>query len=337
MRETMSRSGSRDEREQANEAPELGRMVLPQGRSGGATSASDEAKEEQPRPCSDRRPAAEPRSLSVVGPEREQPTALIRSRDLVFVRNRGYRISSAEREMMTEIGKFRTIAVADLARHRYPNEAGKLRQDLLDLKAQKLIGQRRVMAGKGQEKLLVLVLTREGKHLVQQQYRAPRGQSFYAGLVKPREVAHDAAIYRMYHVEAAEIDRRGGSVKRIVLDYELKKNVYQPLAKARNLPPLEYAKRQAEVAAGNGLKIIDGKIMLPDLRIEYETAQGGLAKVDLELATEHYRGAQAAGKLKAGFKVYADRASASRLNALLTYGRSSVYDGPELTARILSL
>jgi hypothetical protein len=336
MRETMSRSGSRDEREQANEALELGSLVLSQGRSGGATSASDEAKE-RPGPRSDRQLTAESRPLSIVVPTREQPTALIRSRDLVFVRNRSYRISSAEREMMTEIGKFRTIAVADLTRHRYDNEPGKLRQDLLNLKAQKLVRQRRVMAGKGQEKLSVLVLTRTGKHLVQQEYRAARGQRFYAGLVKPREVAHDAAIYRMYQVEATEIEKRGGSVKRIVLDYELKKNVYKPLAKARNLPPLEYAKRQAEVAADNELKVIDGKIPLPDLRIEYETAEGDMAKVDLELATEHYHGAHAAGKLKAGFKVYADRASASRLNASLTYGRSSASDGPELISTILSL
>jgi hypothetical protein len=333
----MSRSGSRDERDQANQAPQLGRIILSQGRSGGATSASDEANEEESRLGSNRKQTAEPRPLSIFVPDREQPTALSRSRDLVFVRNRSYRISSAERELMTEVGKFRTIAVADLARHRYSNEPGKLRQDLLNLKAQKLVRQRRVMAGKGQEKLSVLVLTREGKHLVQQEYRAPRGQRFYAGLVKPREVAHDAAIYRMYQIEAAEIEKPGGSVKRIVLDYELKKNVYKPLAKARNLPPLEYAKRQAEVAADNGLKVIDGKIPLPDLRIEYETAEGDMAKVDLELATEHYRGAHAAGKLKAGFKVYADRASASRLNAWLTYGRSSVYDGPELTAAILSL
>lgn len=332
----MSRSGSRDEREQANEAPEPGSLVLSQGRSGGATSASDEAKKEQSGPSSDRRPTAEPRSLSMVGPEREQPTAPIRSRGLVFVRDRSYRISAAERELMSEIGKFRTIAVADLSYHRYPDE-GKLRQDLLNLKAQKLIRQRRVMARKGKEKLSVLVLTREGKHLVQQEYRAARGQRFYAGLVKPREVAHDAAIYRMYHVEAAEIEKRGGSVKRIVLDYELKKNVYKPLAKARDLPPLEYAKRQAEVAADNELKVIAGKIPLPDLRIEYETAEGDIAKIDLELATEHYHRAHAAGKLRAGFKVYADQASASRLNASLTYGRSSVYDGPELTATILSL
>ena len=101
--------------------------------------------------------------MSIVVPEREQPTALVRSRGLVFVRNRSYRISPAEREMMTEIGKFRTIAVADLARHRYPNEAGKLRQDVLNLKGQKLIRPRRVMAGKGQEKLSVLVLDKSGQ------------------------------------------------------------------------------------------------------------------------------------------------------------------------------
>jgi hypothetical protein len=141
----------------------------------------------------------------------------------------------------------------------------------------------------------------------------------------------------MYQAEAAQIEKRGGTIKRVVLDYELKKNVYRPLAKARNLPPLEYAKRQAEAAAGNRLKVIDSKIPLPDLRIEYQSAAYDLAKVDSELVTEHYHGAHAAGKFKAGFKVYADRTSASRLNASLTYGRSSVYQGSELTATILSL
>src|ERR1700694_3733529 len=112
----MSRSDSRDERDQANEARQLGRMVLSQGRSGGATSA--EGNEEQSTNCHNRHPVAEPRSLSVRSPEPEHSAALGRSRDLVFVRNRAYRISSAEWELMTEVGKFRTIAVADLARHR---------------------------------------------------------------------------------------------------------------------------------------------------------------------------------------------------------------------------
>jgi hypothetical protein len=102
-------------------------------------------------------------------------------------------------------------------------------------------------------------------------------------------------------------------------------------------PPLQYARRQAEIAIENRLKVVEGKIPLPDLRIEYQTVEGELARIDLELATEHYHGGHAAGKLKAGFKVYADRHSASRLNAALSYGRGSTYDGPELTAKILSL
>ena len=328
----MSRS-SRDERDQANEP--WGRTLLSQHRSGGATSA--EGNQEQSTNCHIQQPVAEFPSQSVGWPEREHSAAPRRSRDLVFVRNRAYRISSAARQLITEVGKFRTIAVADLARYRYASEPGRLRRDLVTLKTQKLVRQCRVMAGTGWEKLSVLVLTREGKHLVQQDNRAAQGQRFYAGFAKPKEVAHDAAIYHMYQVEAAEIEKRGRTIKRVVLDYELKGAVYKLLAHARSLPPLEYAQRQAKVAAENGLTVIDGKILLPDLRIEYETADGEVAKVDLELVTEHYRRAQAAEKLRAGFKVYADRASALRLNASLTYGRSSVYDGPELTATILSL
>ena len=57
------------------------------------------------------------------------------------------------------------------------------------------------------------------------------------------------------------------------------------------------------------MKVIDGKIRLPDLRIEYETANGDAARVDLELATEHYRGEHMSAKSQAGFKIYAEKAS----------------------------
>jgi len=68
------------------------------------------------------------------------------------------------------------------------------------------------------------------------------------------EVAHDAAIYRMYQAEAAQIEKRGGTIKRVVLECELMKNLYRSLAKARRLSALEYTRRQAEVAADNRLK-----------------------------------------------------------------------------------
>jgi hypothetical protein len=237
---------------------------------------------------------------------------------------------------MTEIGTFRTLAVSDLVQYRYGNDPAKLRQDLVNLKAQKLVRQRRVMAGKGREKFTVLTLTKQGKHFLQKEFPGAR-QAFYADLVKPREIAHDTAIYRMYQAEAANIQRQGGGIRRVVLDYELKKAVYSPLARARELPAFQFAKRQAEIAATNGLRVVEGKIPLPDLRIEYETGEGTPAKVDLELLTEHYHGSHAAAKANAGFKMYAASADASRLNGSMSYGRSTIHEGRELTTSILSL
>ena len=60
-----------------------------------------------------------------------------------------------------------------------------------------------------------------------------------------------------------------------------------------------------------------GKIPLPDLRIEYETREGEMARVDLELATEHYRGRNLAEKVRAGFSIYAHAQDAAGLRACL--------------------
>ena len=72
-----------------------------------------------------------------------------------------------------------------------------------------------------------------------------------------------------------------------------------------------------------------GKIPLPDLPIEYETREGEMARADLELATEHYRGRNLAEKARAGFPIYAHAQDAAALRRVL--------DQRELTAEILSL
>ena len=83
------------------------------------------------------------------------------------------------------------------------------------------------------------------------------------------------------------------------------------------------------MARENGLTVVDGKIPLPDLRIEYETPTGELAHVNLELATEHYHGAALEAKAEAGFKMYAADGSESRL--------SRVLEERDIIAEILSL
>src|SRR5262249_37306260 len=157
-----------------------------------------------------------------------------------------------------------------------------MRRDLRELQAQGLVHVRSVWSGPRSKELTVVVLTKQGKQLLKEHGQVTPGQAIHSGFVKPREVRHDAAIYRMFQAEKQRIERAGGLVRRVVLDYELKKKVYSPLAKAKHLPPLDYARKQAEIAGQNGLKVIDGKIPLPDLRIEYETQDGDVARVDLE-------------------------------------------------------
>ena len=238
-----------------------------------------------------------------------------------------YSITDRQQETLFDIGRFRTVAAEDLIHHRYGGNRGALREDLRSLLAQGLVQRRTALVAQGRHKLVVLVLTKVGRKATEAG-RLNTEQAVYSGFVKPGEVAHDAAIYRMFHKEAAQIEAQGGTVRRIVLDYELKKKVYSPLAKSRSLPALQYAQRQAEVARENGLKVVHGKIPLPDLRIEYETAEGDMARVDLELATHHYHGSHLRTKAEAGFKIYGDAGATNR---------SPVFEEPEITASIFSL
>lgn len=68
---------------------------------------------------------------------------------------------------------------------------------------------------------------------------------------------------------------------------------------------------------------------MPDLRIEYETPDHGTARIDLELATEHYRFKTIAQKVRAGFSIYARAQDVPNLRRVL--------EQREITAEILSL
>lgn len=234
-------------------------------------------------------------------------------------------LTATHRGLMVDVGRFRTVALPDLARTHYSGDYAALERDLSRLAARNLIERKSVALDNHRSVLHVVALTREGKSLLRRQ--AESTQVMYAGIAKPRELAHDAAIYRMYQAEAARIERAGGKVRRVVLDYELKKQVYSPLAKAKDLSPFQYAQRQEQIAKENSLKVVDGHIVLPDLRLEYENAQGELAKVDLELATRNYRAAHMKAKAQAGFKVYVQRGHAG----------APVFDDHDLVGDILSL
>ncbi len=113
--------------------------------------------------------------------------------------------------------------------------------------------------------------------------------------------------------EAERIRRAGGEVRRVALDFELKKSINQRLAKIHSLPAEEQSREKQQIAQDHGLTVVSGKIPLPDLRLEYETANREQAKVDIELLSSDYRPSQIAAKARAGFTMYALSQDAARL------------------------
>jgi len=227
---------------------------------------------------------------------------------------------------LSELGKFRAVGISDLREFAYQGDRARAIVDVKNLIRQGLVSARKIPHPETSPRRL-LTLTKQGHRLLLATKRVPKNQAIHHGFAKPREAHHDADLYRMYYTAAQKIEREGGRKLRVILDYEMKKRVYHDLAKLG--PRRESTANKKEIADRHGLQVVRGKIPLPDLRIEYETREGEMNRVDLELATEHYRGRNLAEKVRAGFSIYAHAQDAAGLRRVL--------DQRELTAEILSL
>lgn len=248
------------------------------------------------------------------------------ARTVYELRSRTYRLRTSEIATMVELGKFRAVAREDLAEFAYGGNGDRMRPDLENLIRQGLVEMKSIPHEETGSRQL-LTLSRQGHRFLSQTQSAGKDQVLYHGFAKPREAHHDADLYRLYQKAAAKIEGQGGRHLRVVLDYELKKHLYRDLAKLgkdRNSADGKHA-----IAEKHGLRVVRGKIPVPDVRIEYETRDGERARVDLELATGHYRGRNLSEKVRAGFSLYAHADNVSKLRRIL--------DQRELTAEILSL
>ena len=232
------------------------------------------------------------------------------SRRPVRDRDRSVDLRESEVRILATTGAFRVVPAKDLLDHRErPSNArqGELRR----LREEGLLETRPYVVGR--EKTSLVTLTERGRELLERHRstgsNTPR-QEFYSGVVKPRELAHDAQLYRAY-LHAAERLRRGGStVRRVALDYELKRDYQRFLRdvnrdRRRAERDADSAARDvAEWAARRDLPVIDGHVHFPDVRIEYDRPDGERKVEDVEVVTPHYRGAYAAAKGRTGFSCY---------------------------------
>ena len=259
--------------------------------------------------------------------ERVQSMLSQRTRTRYSDRDRNYSLRDSEIYTLSEVGKFRVVATGDLAEFAYNGDRSRMENDVESLVRQGLMRQTGI-ADSEHNPIQVMTLTKGGHKLLSHGKVVSSNQATYHGLKKPKEAFHDADLYRLYHKVSDEIEGRGGRVLRVQLDYEMKQELYTRLARASQDKTRDPETVRKEVAERYHLKVVSGKIPIPDLRVEYvKENHNEIQRRDLELATGHYRPRRPAQKARAGFQIYARHGGTDRLRR--------IRDDRELSAVIL--
>lgn len=229
-----------------------------------------------------------------------------RERRPVRDRDRVYEIDGTESRTLATIGAFRVVAESDLR-----DDAQSSRRTLKHLENEGLIHTSPLSS---EDRAVTLTdrgrdLLEANRHERDDRSHGPR-QAFYAGVRKPRELTHDTKVYSAYQRADERLRGQGGRVRRVVLDYELKRD-YQRFLHERNRGrkdcdgrPDREPEEIARWAREHELPHDDGHVRFPDARIEYEDRDGRSRHEDIEVVTGHYRGAHAGAAAKSGFTCY---------------------------------
>lgn len=190
-------------------------------------------------------------------------------REVVHDGRRAFTLRGSEARTLATVGAFRVVSSRDLLDAR-GTAADPRTGDLRHLREQGLIETVRIPGTRDH----AVGLTAAGCRLLEAN-RAPgldRPQAFRAGIKRPRELEHDVHVHRAYEHAARAIEERGGRVRRVVLDHELKRE-YQRWRNDRNCDRDDDGhgeRTAAEVSAWaheHDLPYFDEQVHFPDARI----------------------------------------------------------------------
>ena len=155
-----------------------------------------------------------------------------RSRERVKVHTQTYTLRGSEVRTLATVGAFRVVPAEDLRVGSEPRPDART-GDLYHLREAGLV--RTIPYLVGRHRTTLVVLTERGRDLLEShRVRSDeRAQTFYAGALKPRELTHDSQTYRAYLHAAERLTAQGADIRRVVLDYELKRD-YQRFLQQRN-------------------------------------------------------------------------------------------------------
>jgi hypothetical protein len=144
------------------------------------------------RVAPDRCPANERLPQQVPRDSREQEVKTVYK-----LLDHNYRLSSRQSETLQDLGAFRTITAQSLKKHIYHDGEERFTKELRNLTDQRLVAVHPAPRARGG----YLSLTRAGKKLTEAHLRTNADQTLYSGIVKKRELRHDAAIYDVFQRE----------------------------------------------------------------------------------------------------------------------------------------
>ena len=235
-------------------------------------------------------------------------------REIVLDGDHRYELNGDDSRTLATLGAFRVVAERDLRDPR-DDSTDWCEPDLRHLRDE---GLTELVSLHGRER--AVTLSDRGHHLLETHRRDrddAREQAFYAGVSRPRELSHDVQVYRAYLREEERLRQEGAELRRVVLESELKREYQEWLqASNRGRPdsdgrPDRDAREIERWAHEHGLPYFDDRVHFPDFRIEYDL-NGRDRHEDVEVVTEHYRGAHARSVARAGFRCYGSGRSGGR-------------------------
>lgn len=219
---------------------------------------------------------------------------------------------------LVDVGIHRAVAYRDIVDAHFGGHPYAARRGIDKLKRAGLLEEQKAKGPQGGT-FSVLTATREGAQLARK-LAARRGydpaQQAWSGLGRGPDLVHDLAIYRAVRDTRDRLAAQNKSVvSRIRLDAELRSTVARRSERVRATHGSAAADTERRRAAREqDLPVeADGRVLYPDAQIEYldsEGREGG--RVNIEIATEHYRESSVAQKAAAGFAVSASGPGAGR-------------------------
>ena len=245
---------------------------------------------------------------------------------------------------LADVGIYRCVSFRDLAETHFGGHPYTTRRAVNAWIREGLAKETTARGPKGAP-FKVLTFTRKGAAAIRDLAAGQgldRGQHIRsAARLQHAQLAHDTAIYKACGRERRRLLERGATVRRVRLDGELKSTVARRSESVR----VREGRRAADAERHRAAQELDlpidarGRVLYPDAQIEYTDADGRSGRVNIEVASGHYRQGSIRAKAAAGFRMHANGPAGRRVLRLLGPGndRSSLRGPAEQDPAALEL